>query len=435
MVDEDFPDDIIPPEEEDRVPEFDVLEEFLKLFGQRSYYNEIPGEILCRILLNLTIMKDKVLTKGNGKKIPFLTHMFFIQDSGCLDQATKIRTKQGKKSLDNLSDTFEVRSYNHSKKTQQWSQAYKIDSGEKELFEIELENGKKVTASADHIFFDKDSKEIRVSSLKPRDDIMVYDNPRWTPEQKQISSERFRKIKQGSTLDVESKLRMGQKGRKRWQNPIWKAQEMQRRKCLIESGNYKERAKKSRLKTKGISFEDRWGKEKADEKKRKISENLRKNNPMSNETIRKKHLQIMKKLHASGRIPYFKKGKENVSYGIPRYPHLRFVPELGHPVRSTWEEQVARKLQEKNIPYQYEGKSFSIGEYTYHPDFITDKAIIEVKGAVSQTLIDKYKKFCSLYPQLNFVVLASGKNVLTWKQNGFDAFEYLSDDWVRKIQC
>lgn len=58
-----------------------LFNKYMDLFRTRSYCNEVPGEILFRILLNC-LLKDKAVFKSNGKRLKFLMHFFFIQDSG-----------------------------------------------------------------------------------------------------------------------------------------------------------------------------------------------------------------------------------------------------------------------------------------------------------------------------------------------------------------
>lgn len=63
--------------------------------------------------------------------------------------------------------------------------------------------------------------------------------------------------------------------------------------------------------------------------------------------------------------------------------------ELEHMVRSSWERTVAQLLVEADIKYQYEGVEVEYEGGSYYPDFVTDEAVIEVKGRVRDSCIKK----------------------------------------------
>jgi hypothetical protein len=105
-----------------------------------------------------------------------------------------------------------------------------------------------------------------------------------------------------------------------------------------------------------------------------------------------------------------KKGKNNPMFGVPT-PHTKhfFVPELGHSVRSSWEEEIAFILKSNNIPYGYETMTFYLGNMTYTPDFILNtKAVIEVKGYLTEENIIKLKLFKKLYPEILLIGIGTG---------------------------
>jgi hypothetical protein len=54
--------------------------------------------------------------------------------------------------------------------------------------------------------------------------------------------------------------------------------------------------------------------------------------------------------------------------------------ELGHVVKSTWEEDFAYMLYERGIEYEYEGIVVEVGNRRYLPDFVLRDAVVEVKG-------------------------------------------------------
>ncbi len=93
----------------------------------------------------------------------------------CLDENTKIFIKRDNKflteKLKKLPNNFIVVSYDFENKKIVESNAEKIDSGQKELFEIKFSNGTKILASANHRFFDNEGNEVKVKDIKLDDNI------------------------------------------------------------------------------------------------------------------------------------------------------------------------------------------------------------------------------------------------------------------------
>lgn len=112
-------------------------------------------------------------------------------------------------------------------------------------------------------------------------------------------------------------------------------------------------------------------------------------------------------------------GKNNPRYGKPpNYPRNKWKKrgkmELGHPVRSSWEFNFCRFLQEQLIYYQYEPETFELilengKECTYTPDFYIPLYDIwfEVKGYMSEREKNKINEFRKIYQ--NFEVLDRNK--------------------------
>jgi len=90
----------------------------------------------------------------------------------------------------------------------------------------------------------------------------------------------------------------------------------------------------------------------------------------------------------------------------PTGGNIRHSEELGHLVRSDWEYEVGKALQDAGIDYEYE-PSFELSDSVYHPDFLLDKTVIEVKGVAElwgQT--EKVKEFLDIYgDEYTFVVV------------------------------
>jgi len=93
----------------------------------------------------------------------------------------------------------------------------------------------------------------------------------------------------------------------------------------------------------------------------------------------------------------------------PTGGNIRHSDELGHLVRSDWEYEVAEALQDAGIEYEYEPE-FELSDSVFHPDFLIDDTVIEVKGVAElwgQT--EKVKEFLETYgDDYQFVVIGDG---------------------------
>ncbi|WP_345780897.1 replication factor C small subunit [Halalkaliarchaeum sp. AArc-CO] len=93
----------------------------------------------------------------------------------------------------------------------------------------------------------------------------------------------------------------------------------------------------------------------------------------------------------------------------PTGGNIRHSEELGHLVRSDWEYEVGKALQDAGIEYEYE-PAFELSESVYHPDFLIDDTVIEVKGVAAlwgQT--EKVEEFLETYgDEYTFVVVGDG---------------------------
>jgi len=94
----------------------------------------------------------------------------------------------------------------------------------------------------------------------------------------------------------------------------------------------------------------------------------------------------------------------------PTGGNIRHSEELGHLVRSDWEYEVAKALQEADVEYEYE-PSFELSDSVFHPDFLVDDTVIEVKGVAElwgQT--EKVEEFLETYgDDYTFVVVGDGE--------------------------
>ncbi|MFB6137406.1 MAG: LAGLIDADG family homing endonuclease, partial [Halobacteriaceae archaeon] len=131
-----------------------------------------------------------------------------------------------------------------------------------------------------------------------------------------------------------------------------------------------------------------------------------------------------------------KKVSEALQGHEPAGGNVRHSDELGHLVRSDWEYEVAKALQDAGIDYEYEPK-FELSDSVYHPDFLLDETVIEVKGSAKlwgQT--DKVEEFLETYgDDYTFVVV--GDQALPHHEH-FEREEFeaalVSDGGLRSVE-
>jgi hypothetical protein len=183
----------------------------------------------------------------------------------------------------------------------------------------------------------------------------------------------------------------------------------------IEDGTYippmlgkkhsEETIKKHIERVKGKTFEELYGVEKAEQLKRDLSiRNSGENNPFygmkhSENTIEiirnssKKNVRKGNESNFYGKKYWPKRGKELI------YDNIRF--------RSNWELLTAKYFDKNNIKWQYEPKVFILDEeMTYTPDFYLPdfNKWIEVKGYWYDDAVIKYKKFISIFKNIEIEI-------------------------------
>jgi len=94
----------------------------------------------------------------------------------------------------------------------------------------------------------------------------------------------------------------------------------------------------------------------------------------------------------------------------PSYPKLRFIEDLGHSIRSKWEEQICNYLKENEIKYQYEANRFMLKVQnklmTYTPDLkFSDNLYAEIKGPFFDSQFVKLKSFLEQYPNIALIFI------------------------------
>jgi hypothetical protein len=100
--------------------------------------------------------------------------------------------------------------------------------------------------------------------------------------------------------------------------------------------------------------------EKNPAKRLEVRAKISKNNAMKNPVYYRKWLSIIRS----------KKYREKMSESIsknPTYPKPKYIPTLGHFVRSSWEEVICKQLKKDGILYTYEFPiTYMIGNITKH---------------------------------------------------------------------
>lgn len=136
---------------------------------------------------------------------------------------------------------------------------------------------------------------------------------------------------------------------------------------------------------KGVTLEQRHGKERANEIRAKLSARF--------------------------------SGTKNPMYGRPpketkTYTKSGFREDLGHYVRSSWEADIARVFIFLEWKYEYESHTFELiqdsgSKITYTPDFFIPEqnTFYEVKGWMDNASAEKIALFQKQYPQFNLVVI------------------------------
>ena len=94
----------------------------------------------------------------------------------------------------------------------------------------------------------------------------------------------------------------------------------------------------------------------------------------------------------------------------PTGGNIRHSEELGHLVRSNWEYEVAKALQDAGVEYEYEPE-FELSDSVFHPDFLIDDTIIEVKGVAELWgQAEKVTEFLETYgDEYTFIVVGDGE--------------------------
>ena len=143
-------------------------------------------------------------------------------------------------------------------------------------------------------------------------------------------------------------------------------------------------------------------------------DNLGDKNPSKRPDVREK-IRLSKLGPKNGM--YGVHGKDHPQYGKIHHSHGSWYtnPWNGKYVwlRSSWEKRVADYLFENGIKWEYEYKTFKMGEMTYTPDFYLphENKYVEVKGWMSPVAKEKIETFMRWHPDIKIEVWDSEKVV------------------------
>jgi hypothetical protein len=100
------------------------------------------------------------------------------------------------------------------------------------------------------------------------------------------------------------------------------------------------------------------------------------------------------------------KGRNSPNFGNPP-KHLKRIKYKNYLMRSSWEVAYAKYLDKQNVNWQYESRTFDLGEMTYTPDFYLPETdtYIEIKGWFREKDKIKMNNFKIKYSQEKIIIL------------------------------
>ena len=129
------------------------------MIGVEKFYEERPSK------MNLVWLANTILKRLRTDK-DWWANCEGIR--GCLSSDTEILTSEGIKKISELTSKLnKLLCYDFKNKKTVYAESLLLDSGEKELYEITLSDGKKIKATLDHTFFVM--RKDKITELKLKD--------------------------------------------------------------------------------------------------------------------------------------------------------------------------------------------------------------------------------------------------------------------------
>jgi len=295
-----------------------------------------------------------------------------------------LRELAEKKNHKNTPRSIVLLSHNQASNEVVLSNAKIVRTGCKEVHRITLEDGRTIESTLNHRLFTSNGKEIEqvlVSDLRVGDCIIAEDEPaimawlEWVDGKRgkgaftkgariqQQKRERRRFLEDNPSNNKEYVDKATATRRSNPAYMLWLKKHMRDIQSLSPKGSYR----------KGKTLEECYGEERSKEIRHKLS--------------------------------VASSGSRNPSYGKTHYPKPYYAEEIGHAVRSTWEEEVCKTLIQNNVCYDYEPERVQlvVGNklLTYTPDIkLRNGHYIEIKGAVYDWQIEKLEAFVNTGRQL-----------------------------------
>ena len=267
-----------------------------------------------------------------------------------------------------------------------------IDSGIKQVYRLVDEQNRWIKATADHYFL-TERGWVRLGDLRLDTDRILF----------KCDASRIRQL----CIDCEEPLKSLQRRTRRCKRCASRLTANPSRPAV--------RAKISESKLGSVP----WNKDLTAETAADTTwiQNLRKYNTSQRGISYEKRYGHEKAAQMKARLSELNSGKGNPMYGRPpkttkTYTKAGYRADLGHYVRSTWEADLARVFRYQEIEYLYEPRTFELvtqnGKYiTYTPDFYvpTLKQWFEVKGWMDPVSAEKIALFRQQYPDCELVVI------------------------------
>jgi len=136
-----------------------------------------------RLISNVSGDYQSILDERNREVVNEQIFIYGASGAGkglCISNSSLIKTPKGNLLLGKIKERkrFEVISYDFDKEKEVRDYAIRVKSGNKEVFEVETNSGKRIRSSEDHIFFVfKKGKiiEKKLNQLKLNDNLLIFE--------------------------------------------------------------------------------------------------------------------------------------------------------------------------------------------------------------------------------------------------------------------
>jgi len=222
------------------------------------------------------------------------------------------------------------------------------------------------------------------------------------PEFSKEHRENISKANEGREVSEETRQKISEAGKERFKDPKEREKAAEARRGISMPEDAKRKISES--------MHRRW-----DENREELMEKIREAN-MGNDyakgnTLSEEHKRAISEFH-TGKIRsdecrrLIAEGQMGNNNGGRV---IQTVEETDHEVDSYWEAEFDRRLHNSGVSYEYEGRTFDIGDGRgYTPDFIIGDIVVELKGAVwTGWSIERAERFRQHHPEFTYVVVGN----------------------------